>query len=73
MQNLSISIVALTSEPCRMHAPDYKQLVETTSEGTFMNIVSKTTADHCLNELSSSMSVHPSESMPVIKEFFQTI
>jgi len=49
MQNLSISIVALSGEPIRMHTPDYKSLADKTSEGTFMNIVNKSTADHSLN------------------------
>jgi len=73
MQNLSISIVALSSEPLRMHAPDYKALVDKTSEGTFMNIVNKSTADHSLNQLTASMDVYPSTEMPIIKELFQTI
>ena len=49
MQNLSIAIIALSSEPLTMHGIDYKNLAEKTSEGNFINIVNRSTVDTYLN------------------------
>jgi len=40
-QNLSISIVALTSIPLKSHSENYKELAMATPEGVFMNLVDR--------------------------------
>ena len=44
-----------------------------TSEGNYMNIVDVDKADILASQFLASMDVYPSNNMPVIQEFFQTI
>ena len=70
MQNLSISVMALSSDPLGTIAGDYQLLAASTSEGNYINIVDVDKADIVSGQFLSSMDVYPSNDMPVIKEFF---
>ena len=43
--NLSVSIMALSSEPLSNHMTDYKKLCQSTREGMYVNIVNKEKSD----------------------------
>ena len=70
MPNLSISIMALSAEPLRMHTSDYRQLTKLTREGDYLNIVKKESADKVAKQFFSVMNVYPTEEMPVVREHF---
>ena len=72
-QNLSISVMALSSDPLGTIARDYQLLAASTSEGNYINIVDVDKADIVAGQFLANMDVYPSNDMPVIKEFFQTI
>ena len=71
--NLSISVMALSSDPLGTIARDYQLLATSTSEGNYINIVDVDKADIVAGQFLANMDVYPSTDMPVIKEFFQTI
>jgi hypothetical protein len=41
MENLSISILGLSSVPLKKHTSDFVDLTSMTSEGTYMNLTDK--------------------------------
>ena len=66
-------MMALSNESLQMGAKDYQHLAGSTSEGSYINIVDVDKADIVAGQFFSNMDVYPSNDMPVIKEFFQTI
>jgi len=65
--------VALSGDPLHMHGKDYGTLARRTSEGDYLNIVHRKTADNCWDQFASSMDVYPTAEAPIIKEFFQML
>ena len=49
-KQLSISIMGLSGEPFEMHVGDYKDLVKSTKEGVFVNIVNTRCAESSKNK-----------------------
>lgn len=73
--NLSVSIMALSSEPhMSMHVKDYRKLCFSTSEGIYLNVVDNgQKADRVAARFFSTMEVYPSTKVPILREFFQAL
>ena len=66
--------MGLSSDPLSsMVVQDYKNLTRSTSEGNYVNIVDVEKADILAAQFLSSTDIYPSNNMPIIQEFFQTI
>ena len=70
--NLSISVMALSTEPLA-HSKEYRALCESTNEGVYVNIVDRNKADRVTEKFSSTMDVYPSSKIPIMREFFQVL
>ena len=66
--------MTLTSEPqTAIESKDMRELVECTSEGTFVNIVDKKTADAVADKFFSTMDVYPTKKQILIREYFSNL
>ena len=73
MPNLSISILALTSRPKKTEQCEAMlSLCEATSEGIFVNLVSKATSREVAKRFAANLDVYPSNPHVVIREYFGT-
>ena len=72
-ENLSISMMGLTSSPMDHNVSDYRDLCNSSSEGNFVNVVDKDKCQDVMKEFGASMDVYPSDKISIITEQFTTV
>lgn len=70
MDNLSISIMGMTSLPMDQNVSEYRDLCQTTSEGSFVNLVDKDKCKNVMGQFEAQWDVYPSDKLSIITEQF---